>query len=76
MNPAKFPEERREQFKYIMQANAGFAIQALPAVVTALVAEGGVVEQRVFEEPLNQGTLPPLPVSPFGPRRLTHSPHP
>lgn len=76
VNPAKFPAEKREQFKYVMQTSAGFTIQALPEVVAALVAEGGVVEQRVVEAPLNQGALPPLPASPFGPRRLTHSPHP
>ena len=73
-NPTGIPRERKGLFKYSMQAKAGFVIQALPDVVAALVGEGGVLEKRVLEQPLENGALPSLPPSPFGPRRLTDKP--
>lgn len=70
-DPSLKASVRGSYFKQVMQGKAGFAMQALPEVCTALVAEGGVLEKRVITKPLNVGELPPLPPSPFGPRRLT-----
>ncbi len=70
-NPSLRGTSHGSQLKELMRAKAGFAMQALPEICTALVAEGGVLETRVLTEPLNAGELPSLPPSPFGPRRLT-----
>lgn len=64
----------KKRFRYFMQAKAGYALQALPPLVEALIKEGGVVSKRDIEEPITDGTLPKLPKSPFGMRRLTNNP--
>ncbi len=56
----------REQRIFEIKAKAGFALRALPALVSGLSDAGGQMPKPIDTTPLPAGQLPNLPESPFG----------
>ena len=56
--------------EFELRASAGFILQAIPTAVTALRAEGGVLEDRAPNwSPANYPDLPPIPAPVFAQTR-------